>query len=123
MAILQGRKAGGPRKAKRLRFGCWNKRTLVESDGTIATAVARKCGRGVAVDRKASFMAQEFRNFGMNIVGISETKSFGQGVYHVDSFLILHSGHPVPGNDERVERNEGVGIVLDPSMMSCWKNG
>ena len=58
MAILQGQKAGGPRKAKRLRFGCWNMRTLVESDGTIATAVARKGSRGVAVDRKASFMVQ-----------------------------------------------------------------
>ena len=121
MAILQGQKAGGPRKAERLHFGCWNMRTLVESDGTIATAVARKGGRGVAVDRKASFMVQEFRNFGMNIVGISETKWFGQGVY--DGFLILHSGRPVPGSDERVERNEGVGIVLDPSMVSCWKDG
>ena len=41
-------------------------------------------------------MVQEFRNFGMNIVSISETKWFGQSVYDVDGFLILHSGHPVP---------------------------
>ena len=54
-----GQKAGGPRKAKRLHFGCWNMRTLVESEGTIATAAARKGDRGVVVDRKASFMVQE----------------------------------------------------------------
>ena len=44
-------------------------------------------------------------------------------VYDVDGFLILHSGRPVPGTGEKVERNEGVGIVMDPSMVSCWKNG
>ena len=71
----------GPRKAKRVHFGCWNMRTLVESDSTIATAVARKGDRGVVVDRKASFMVQEFRKFGMNVVGISETKWFGQDIH------------------------------------------
>ena len=53
----------------------------MESDGTLEIAVARKGGRGAAVDRKASFMVQELRKFGMNVVGISETKWFGQGVY------------------------------------------
>ena len=46
-------------------------------------------------------MVQEFINFGTNIVSISETKWFGQSVYDVDSFLILHSGQSVPGSDER----------------------
>ena len=31
----------------------------MESDGTIATAVARKGGRDVAVDRKALFIVEE----------------------------------------------------------------
>ena len=44
-------------------------------------------------------------------------------MYDVGGFLILHSGHPVPGAGERVERNEGVGIVLSPSMVRCWKDG
>ena len=108
MADSQRREAGGPRKAKRLRFGCWNMRTLVKSEGTITTSVARKGGSG--------FMVQEFRKFGMNVVGITETKWFAQDVYDVDSFLILHSGCPVPGTGEKVERNEGVGIVLDPAI-------
>ena len=57
--------------------GCWNKRTLVESDGSIATAgVSRQCGRGVPVDRKVMFnlMVCELRRFKMSVVGISETK-------------------------------------------------
>ena len=33
----------------------------------------------------------------MSVVGISETK-----------YLILHSGRAVPGEGEKVERNEGV---------------
>ena len=37
----------------------------MKSEGTIATSVARKGGRGMAVDRKASFMVQEFRKFGI----------------------------------------------------------
>ena len=52
----------------------------------------------------------------MSIVGISETKWFGQDIY---GFLILYSGCPVPGAGER---NEGGGIVLDPDMVRLWKN-
>ena len=55
-------KAGGPRKAKRLHFGHWNMRTLLESDGTLATALARKDGRGMVMDRKASFVVEGLRN-------------------------------------------------------------
>ena len=92
----------------------------MESEDTIMTAVARNDGRGGAVDRKASFIVQEFKKFVMNVVGISETKRYGQGMYDVNGFLILHSGRLVPECGERVERN---GIVLDPSMVTCWKNG
>ena len=58
----------------------------------------------------------------MSVVGISETKWFGQDIYDVDGFLTLHSGCPVPGAGEKVERNEGDGIVLDPDMVRLWKN-
>ncbi len=43
---------GGSRRARRLNIGCWNMRTLVESEDSIATAISRKGGRGVTVDRK-----------------------------------------------------------------------
>ncbi len=76
----------------------------------------------MTVDKKASFMVEEFRKFNMNIIGINETKWFGQEKYEVDGFVILHSGRPVPVGDEAVERNEGVGIVLDSGMAKVWKD-
>ena len=110
---------GGTQEA----VGCWNMRTLVESDGSIATGVARRGGRGVAIDRKALLMVQELRKFWMSVVCISETKWFGSAVYDIDGYLILHSGRRVPGKGVKVERNEGVAIVLDPCMVKNWKDG
>ena len=106
---------------KKLNVGCWNMRTLVEFDGSIFTGVSRQGGRGVTVDRKALLMVQELRKFGLSVVGISDTKWFGNAIYDVDGFLILHSGCPVPGVGERVERNEGVWLVLDLSMAERWR--
>ena len=40
----------------------------------------------------------------------------------MDGFLIFCSECPVPGTGEKVERNVGVGTVLDPSMVSCWRD-
>ncbi len=95
----------------------------MEAEGPIATAVTRNSGRGVTVDTKSAIMVQVFKEYGMNIVGISETKWFGLRKYKVNDHLILHSGHPVPAEDEAVERNEGAGIVLDPDMARLWKEG
>ena len=36
-------------------------------------------------------------------------------------YLILHSGRAVPGEGEKAERNEGVGIVLDSGMADGWR--
>ena len=106
----------GCRKAPKLSLGCWNMRTLVESDGSIETAVARKSSRGVAVDKKASLMVMEFKKYRVNVVGISETKWFGSAVYSVDGLVILHSGRQVPADGNKTLRNEGVAvIVLDHS--------
>ena len=49
-------------------------------------------------------MVEEFKKFSMEVVGISETKWFGQDMYDVGGFLILHSWRPVPGAGERVEQ-------------------
>ena len=113
----------GSRRAQRLNIGCWNMCTLVDSEGSIATAISRKGGRGVTVDRKVSLMVQELKKYGMNVVGISETKWFGNAVYDVDGYLMLHSGRRVPDSGDRVERNEGVGIVLDQALADRWKSG
>ena len=97
-------------------------RTLVEAEGSIATSVVRPGSRGVAVDRKATLMVQELKRFRMNITGISETKWFGQAVYNVEGYTILHSGRPIPTETQAAERGEGVGIVLDPHMTMAWRD-
>ena len=54
---------GGRCRPKRLNVGCWNMRTLVESDGSIATGVSRQGGRGVTVDRKAMLLVSATKPF------------------------------------------------------------
>ena len=49
----------------------------------------------MSVDRKINFLVEELRRFEMSITGVSETKWFGQGVYDVDGFVMVHSGRPV----------------------------
>ena len=36
--------------------------------------------------------------------------------------IFLHSGCPLPGDQERASRNEGVGIALDEKATVAWKN-
>ena len=92
MANLPGQKAGSPRKTKRQCFGCWNMRTLVESDGTIATAVARKGGRGMAAKEKALFTVQEFSKCGMIVMSIKQTKWYGQSVSEAETLNKMWGG-------------------------------
>ena len=108
------------RKQCHLSVGYWNMRTLVESEGPIEMCVARPSSRGVTVDRKASLMVQELKKYGVSVTGISDTKWFGQAVYQVEGYTILHSGRPVPV-ESPLRRNEGVGIVLDPSLAAAWR--
>ena len=104
-----------------LNLGCWSMRTLVEAEGHVATSLARPGSRGVKVDRRATLMVQELKKCRINLTGISETKWFGQNDYNIDNYTILHSGRPVLASGEMIERNEGVGIVLDPRMSEAWR--
>ena len=96
-------------------------RSLLQSEGSIETAVSRPGARGVAVDRKADLMIQELRKYHISITGISETKWFGEDVYNIDGYTMLHSGRPRPEQGERIERNEGVAIVLYPQMAEACR--
>ena len=53
---------------------------------------------------------------------VSETKWFGQGVYKVDGFVMVHSGRPLPGMDDPVMRNEVIGIVISPAIAAAWRS-
>ena len=95
-----------------LNNGCWNVCSLVEAEGSVATASVRGEVQG---DHKIKFMVDELCRFDMSITGISEPKWFGQGVYEVDGFVMVHSGRPLPSGDNPVLRNERVGT----SNKSC----
>ena len=110
------------KRQDRLNIGCWNLRTLVETEGRLATSLARPGSRGVPVDRKATMMVHELRKYKLKLVAISETKWFGQDVYNIEGYTILHSGCSVPRSGEAVDRNEGVGIVLDPCTTEAWRH-
>ena len=105
----------------KLTVACWNMRSLVQNEGSIETATSRPGARGVAVDRKAGLMVQELKKYQISITGISEIKWFGQEVYNIGGYTVLHSGRPLPERGERAERNEGVAIVLDPQMTEAWR--
>ena len=92
---------------------CWNMRFLVEAEGSVATVSVR---REVHVDWKINFLVKELCRFNMSITGVSETKWFGQGVYEVDGFVMIHSGRPVPNGNDPALRNEGVGIVMSSAV-------
>jgi len=72
-----------------VNIGSWNLHSLVESEGLVATASTR---RGVQVDHKVNLnlLVGELRHFDISIAGISETKWFGEGVYEVDGFVLVH---------------------------------
>ena len=67
-------------------------------------------------------MVAELERFTMKVTGISETKWFGQEIYRVQGFMILHCGRPTPRDGELIERRAGVGIVLDPVMTQAWRD-
>ena len=55
----------------------------------------------------------------MSITGISESKWFGQGVYEVDGFVMVHSGMPLPTGDDPALRNE---IMMNPVVAAPWRD-
>ena len=62
-----------------------------------------------------SLRMRELKKYEVSVTGTSESKWFGQAVYEVEGYAILHSGQPVPEESPRL-RSEGVGIVLNPAM-------
>ena len=49
----------------------------------------------------------------MSVGALHETKWFGNGVYEVDSSMLLTAGCPTPAVGAPVHRGEGVAIILD----------
>ena len=102
-----------------LSIGSWNLSSLVESEGSVATASTRT---GVQIDQKVNLLVEELCHFKISITGISEMKWFGQDVNEVDGFVLVHSGRSIPADGEPVQRNAGVGILLNPAMVAAWRD-
>ena len=41
--------------------------------------------------------------------------------YEIEGYTIVHSGRPIPDDRDLIERNEGVGTVLDPLLADAWR--
>ena len=67
-------------------------------------------------------MVKELRKFDVAAIGIQETKWFGQDVWNVNEYTLLHLGRTLPDDGEPLIRNEGVDIVLDQRATAAWKN-
>ena len=95
-----------------LTVGTWNVRTLVEPVGD--ECICRKvnkpgnhCNDHGMVDRKLDLLARELKRYGVSITGIQETKWFGNDVWPADGYTFLHSGCPLPSDQERAARMLG----------------
>ena len=74
------------------------------------------------VDRKLDILVRELKRHGISIAGIQETKWFGSDALPADGCTIVHSGRPLPSDQERGTRNEGIGIALNKKATAAWKN-
>ena len=62
------------------------------------------------------------RKYGVSLAWIQETNWLGKDVWSADGYTFLHYGRPLPGDHERANRNEGVGIALDKKATVAWKD-
>ena len=75
-----------------------------------------------SLDQKLDILMMELKRYNIAVAGIQETKWFGVDVWPAaEGYTFLHSGRPLPKNDEDVVRNEGVGIALDRKATEAWK--
>ena len=74
------------------------------------------------MNRKLDFVVKELRRLRISIAGIQETKWFGKDIWNADGYTLIHSGRPLPNEDEPQRRNEGVGILLDERATQAWKD-
>ena len=103
-------------------MGSWNVCTLVESSGDRCAGRVTLCESSGVMDRKLDLVVKELKRYGLSVAGIQESKWFGSNVWKAGGYTFLHSGRPLPGENDRATRNEGVGIAIDDKATSAWKN-
>ena len=109
------------RTKRTLSIASWNIRSLVENQGD-----AHICRSGntrtSSVNCKVDLLDGELDCYGIAIAGVQETKWFSCDVWPAtNGYTLLHSGRPLPGEEERKKRNEGVGITLSKFATVAWR--
>ena len=66
-------------------------------------------------------LSSPHRQYNILVAVVQETKWSEQDIWQVDRYTLLHPGRPLPGEEERATRNEGVGILLHPKSTDVWK--
>ena len=74
------------------------------------------------MDRKFDFLVKKRRRLSVTVAGIQETKWFGKDIWSADGYTLLHSGRPLPDENESQVKNEGVGILLDKNPTAAWRS-
>ena len=73
------------------------------------------------INRKIDLLVGELRKCEVSVAGIQETKWFRKDVWPADGYSFLQCGCPLPGDQGKASRNEGVGIALDEKATVAWK--
>ncbi len=102
------------------RFGTWNVRSLLDAEGPVETA-RRGIDAWKAEDRRADLVVRELDRYNMKVVGLQETKWFGEAVYQVGESVVIGSGRPVLASEECGQRGEGVDIQAWRAAGQQWK--
>ena len=98
----------------------WNVRSLVESEGPVATASVT--GR-VAEDKKIFRVVEILSRLNVGAAAIQETWWFGSDCYTIEGHLVLSSGRPIPAEGESFRRGEGVAVILNKICQEAWHAG
>ena len=67
-------------------------------------------------------MLKELKHYSVSVAGIQETKWFGKDMWPAADYTFLQSGRPLPSDNERATRKEGVGIALDAKATAAWRD-
>ena len=83
---------------KTVHIGSWNVRSLLDNEGSFKTSLSQGSKKFDSADRKVELLVREFRRYmdRISIAGVNETKWFGNDIYSVDGFTVLHSGRTEP---------------------------
>ena len=69
-----------------------------------------------------SYVSARVHNYYVLLIGISETKWFGDDVFEMNGYTVIYLGHSVPQSGDTVQCGEGVAIVLNPVMATSWRD-